>query len=96
MYYIIDYPIDLNIDENDNSEFKAYPNPASNIITISISNEILNQENNTLEIYNTEGKLITSIKTNSINTQFDVSTFTNGTYFIKLDNSVTIEFIVQH
>lgn len=63
---------------NDNS-FRVYPNPATAILNISITNRKINQ----VLIYSIEGKMISSINAADINA-IDISTLVKGTYILKI------------
>ncbi|MFZ4796248.1 MAG: ice-binding family protein [Bacteroidia bacterium] len=57
----------------------VYPNPATNILNISVSNMTAIED---INIYDTSGKLIISSQTN--NNQIDISKLTNGVYMIEV------------
>ena len=69
------------------NEFSLYPNPATNVLKV---NGLTSIENYT--IYNTIGAVI---KSGSIgnNEEINVSSLTNGLYFLKFENSNAIKFI---
>jgi len=73
--------------------FELFPNPASDVITISSSTKIIN-----LKIYNYYGQLILSRSVNSESFTQDISTLVNGVYFIRLetnDSAISKRFIKQ-
>ena len=82
----------LNVGDNDFATIALYPNPTSDVLTIS------NIENATIEIYNLLGQVMTT-KTNSSNQEtIDVSGYRSGTYFIKISNqelTTTKKFVVK-
>ncbi len=59
-------------------QFKIYPNPTSNLITVGIPNT----EKTIIQIYNSLGIIVKEIETNH-STQIDISTLTNGIYFVR-------------
>lgn len=65
------------------NEISIFPNPASNEITIQSDKWI--HKNNYL-IYDYQGNLILTGKLISENTFVDISNFSNGMYFLKIDN----------
>lgn len=76
----------VGITEVNNSKpvtMAVYPNPASNNLTIEVANA---SENSTLDIFNTLGQKVISLKnvneTNSVN----VSALTSGVYFVTVNN----------
>jgi len=60
----------------------VYPNPAKDIITIS------NAENKNISIINTLGETVFVIKKASSNHEVDISNWTDGMYFVKIDGQV--------
>jgi Secretion system C-terminal sorting domain len=70
----------LDVSEND---FKIYPNPTSNLLTIEtgdVADNILN-----VKIYNTLGSLV-SEKNNIVASTINVSELNSGIYFIEIAN----------
>ena len=78
---------DLN-KEKQNPNFTVYPNPVENTLHFEFATTI---ENQLINIYATDGKLLKSIKSDSSN-QIDVSDLRAGLYFIKYLNQ-TIKLI---
>lgn len=79
----------LSVNDFETSDFKLYPNPASEILTIESNKTII-----ALEIYSVTGKRLSVIRnTNTI----DASGLNNGMYFIKVTvenkNLSTLKFI---
>ena len=71
-----------------------YPNPSSSVINISIQDAMALPENYT--VYNNLGQVINKGKINSNNFGIDISGYSNGIYFIKVDKgeySKTLRFI---
>jgi hypothetical protein len=64
-----------------NSEIKLYPNPAQNFITISDSDNQL--ENAHMEILNSLGQLALTVKFNN-SERIDISNLPDGIYFIQI------------
>jgi len=71
-----------------NSEFRIYPNPATNYIIIenSLSN------NDSYRLFNTEGRLIKSVTKDAQKQKLNISNLPSGMYFIN-DSKQTIRFI---
>lgn len=59
---------------------RVYPNPASNQVTIEVSNDRIAS----VEIVDVVGKVIATAALNGNKATMDVSNFTNGTYFYQL------------
>ncbi len=71
-----------NIDEQTNTEsIKVYPNPTTNIINITLPNPT---EYFTVSVYSSLGHLIYKV---SNHTSVDISNFTNGIYFITVNQN---------
>lgn len=83
----------LGLDTNTVLDFKIYPNPASDIITI----ESNNTELTSIAVYDILGKEVLSQKELK-NNRIDVSNLNNGVYFLKINanrNSITKKIIIQ-
>lgn len=81
----------ININEGD---FIIYPNPASQIITITAENKVIEF----IEIYNSFGKLVFFKKHNNSNLIINVSDMKKGIYLAKIkscDKYSTIKFILE-
>lgn len=77
--------------KNSNKKFTIYPNPVSDMLTISIF-----KDDSNFTIYKADGKIVRSI--NSIQKgqyEFDVSDLENGIYFIKNFDSGHFERLVK-
>ena len=74
--------IDIATNKMVNSELVIYPNPATTSISLVSSGG--NYENKLATIYSTQGVVVKQFRYNS-NTEIDLSSISNGTYFIKLD-----------
>ncbi len=71
-----------------------YPNPSSSVVNISIQDAMALPENYT--VYNNLGQVINKGKINSNNFGIDISGYSKGIYFIKIDKgefSKTLRFI---
>ena len=81
----------LGLGDNSLATVNLYPNPTSDVLTVS------NVENATIEIYNILGQVMT-IKTNMSNQEtIDVSGFAAGAYMAKISNAgitTTKKFVV--
>ena len=64
------------------SEFNIYPNPAKDILTIK------GQNISTVEIMDINGKIVKTINNASNGTTVNVSSLTQGIYFVKMGNKV--------
>ncbi|MEO9871132.1 T9SS type A sorting domain-containing protein [Ekhidna sp.] len=71
------------------SDFIIYPNPAKNMINISLSEELQNRVYR-IDIVNINGKVVLdepSLKTDSL---IDLSTLNNGIYFVRIHTDRTV------
>ena len=72
-------PEQLSVNDNTDIQFSIYPNPTSSYITISTSIIDFN-----VTVYNAIGQRINILELQ--NNKLDVSQFTDGIYFIKIEN----------
>ncbi len=80
----------LSINDNFQSEFAIYPNPATNSITINSQFEPVSS----ISIYDIGGKLLfNETNLNSTNKTVDISMLSNGIYFIQMNNKLTKKLI---
>ncbi len=81
---------ELGIGDYEESAFKISPNPASNYITIDSANELLTD----IKIFDVSGKQLYSSEGVNINSKtIDISSFTQGIYFVSVNNQVTKKII---
>ncbi len=76
----------LSIQNIETNKFIIYPNPANNVVNIKFNNALRGKL--TISIYNIQGKRVFNTEAYSVNNkiQFNVSTLSNGMYFVKLKN----------
>lgn len=72
-----------SVDLNAGNKFNIYPNPSQNNINISLSEIDLNTE---IKVYNSSGQLILVTKAESLVTNIDVSAFSKGVYYVRINN----------
>ena len=74
-----------SINENNTSEFNIYPNPVKNVLTIT-------GDYSSANIYDVFGKLVLTSETQKT---IDVSTLSNGVYFVNIntENTITVKKI---
>jgi hypothetical protein len=84
--------VGINEHELQNLNFKVYPNPSTGIFFYQAMADELNDA--TLEVYDLTGKRIISgaLSSNNANGYIDLSSVTNGIYFVKVANSQKILF----
>ena len=74
----------LSIKEKDENQFVVYPNPASDLVTIILREGASDK----VDIYNSSMQLVSSEKINFTKVCIDMSKFSRGMYFIKVNNSI--------
>ncbi len=85
--------------ENENSiintKMAVYPNPASDVLNISISNA--NFKNSSISIYNVSGSELLNSTMNGASAQLNIEALSGGVYFVKVKNENgfdrTVKFI---
>jgi len=88
LYFLDDFNLSstpLLINEiNESNLISVFPQPAKNNLSIQV--KLNNNEVNTLDLYNSHGKILLStvLNKNSENINLDVSEFKSGIYFIKV------------
>ncbi len=76
-------PISTSIEENNNLNVLVYPNPAVNVLNITLnSNELFN-----LTITDINGKQILAERISNISNMVDISNFSSGMYLLRIANS---------
>jgi hypothetical protein len=78
----------VNESKSSNYEWRIFPNPTKNSITISQTEPTFNK----YEIYDINGKLISENKIQSILQKVDLSSYTEGMYIVKLIGTQNVEF----
>ena len=88
LYFLDDFNLSstpLLINEiNESNLINVFPQPAKNSLNIQV--KLNNSEINTLDLYNSQGKILSSnvLNKNDENINLDVSQFKSGIYFIKV------------
>ena len=88
LYFLDDFNLSstpLLINEiNESNLISVFPQPAKNSLNIQV--KLNNSEINTLDLYNSQGKILSSnvLNKNDENINLDVSQFKSGIYFIKV------------
>jgi hypothetical protein len=77
----------LLANENSNSWLTIYPNPVTNFLTISTSSHIFK-----VEFTDITGKIVKALDVNSNQIAADVSTLSNGVYFVKVEGTYGIKY----
>jgi subtilisin-like proprotein convertase family protein len=75
------------------NDFKLYPNPSENIITLEVEGSLINSP---FSISDIQGRIINNTVINEITNQIDVSQLQSGVYFLKIKSNnqeITKRFI---
>lgn len=93
--YIVFPPIDLgsstNIDEN-NFNFELFPNPTMGSFNLTFNDE----KDHKVEVYDTNGKLISSLTKQQGSTVVDLKQYSAGTYTVKvMPEGITYQIVKQ-
>lgn len=75
--------VQLSVTDFEASSFLLYPNPATDILTLS-SREIVKE----VAVYDIHGKLVKTSRFNNEPLEIDVSTLQNGLYFLRIETEV--------
>jgi hypothetical protein len=71
--------VTLSVGGFDNASFNYYPNPVTDVLTVSYSNAI-----SEIVVYNLLGQQVLIAKPNATQTQVDLSGLNTGTYMVKV------------
>jgi hypothetical protein len=78
----------LSVKENAFANFTIYPNPADNVLNISLNNT--NELPETVRVFNVLGQaVVTKSVTNSSDLNVNVSSLQKGIYFVRIENETT-------
>ncbi|GGG06310.1 hypothetical protein GCM10011344_03490 [Dokdonia pacifica] len=84
VYRVVDANL-LNVDEfSQESTIRIYPNPATDVITVTFSNPTISD---TLRVFDITGKLVKSVGVQQTETTIPMSNLTAGVYLVQLENS---------
>lgn len=78
----------LSNDDFDSTDFRIYPNPTSDVVTLQYSNEITE-----ISILNLLGQTMLNKKLNTTETTIDFSNFPAATYFVKVVSEGKIKMV---
>ena len=84
-YFIVDdfsFTGTVDVNENIANTIAVYPNPTSSMVTIA------NAEGKDIVVVNALGQVVASIENAAANQTINVANFANGTYFVKVNESV--------
>lgn len=83
----------VGLDEYAQDQLITYPNPATSLLTIISTGELIGE---TAVITDVFGKIIQTIEIDQIETTIEIAQLSNGVYFLRIQNSdLVIRFIKQ-
>jgi predicted RecA/RadA family phage recombinase len=77
---------------NSDHQISIYPNPARDFVTVSVSNYLLNKNAIVTDL---SGKVLQTIKINSLSFTVNIAQYPAGTYFIKAENENPVKIIKE-
>jgi hypothetical protein len=82
----------LGVDEFENGDFVFYPNPVSDIVTVSVKNNVTIAA---IAVYDMLGKVILSEKTTTTDSSktFDLSSVSKGVYLLEVTSDTNLKVI---
>ena len=81
MNLTLDY---TGINDVETTDFNVYPNPTTGTLFIQIQNELINEK---FVIVDCWGRIVLDGKLTQITNSFDITGFSSGSYFIKVQGS---------
>jgi hypothetical protein len=86
------YSTILTLHANTGSQLSIYPNPVKDVVTISLSNDLLNKNAVVTDVY---GKTLQNIKLTSSPFTLSMEQYPAGSYFIKMGEEKAIKIIKE-
>jgi hypothetical protein len=80
----------LTLHRNGGGEVSIYPNPTTDIVTVSVSKDLLNKIAIVTDLY---GKTLQTIRITNLSFTVHIEEYPAGTYLIKLDKEKTVKII---
>jgi hypothetical protein len=75
------------------SGLTVFPNPTINIVNVQFSTD---QKNTVVELFSVEGKLLEKHTVNSKYLELNLSNYSAGSYFLRVNNSDTHKLLKSH
>lgn len=94
-YFNVGWPASVTNVQNAFTSMEVYPNPANKSITIDIATKGMVVDG-VLRVMDMTGRVVTIVETKSAQNTIDVSSFTNGIYFVSYsDNGISTPRLMQ-
>jgi len=77
----------IEVENNENYDIKLYPNPAKDILNVSISNDLDKGGQMLIEIIDIYGRRVFSKTTGSLSFQLDISNLQSNLYLLQIRSS---------
>lgn len=87
--YVLNNTMKVYEYKNINTLLLVYPNPATNTLTLNLS-QLQKLQNTTVSIYDIQSKQLLHQNINEVQTQLDISAFVKGIYIIKVQSDKEI------
>ena len=78
----------IGVSKNSTHNVKVYPNPAVDVLNVSLS-----YANAKVSVYNSLGRLMESVVAEGNLVRFDVSNYSRGIYFVKINDEAVVKFV---
>jgi hypothetical protein len=75
---------DFYVDKLEEMLLKIYPNPTTSVVTIQVEG-VGNEIDGMITLYNLSGAILSSQRTNSYQTEIDLSTYPAGSYLVTVN-----------
>lgn len=88
-YYVAEFKSAKVIEKEEEEEIleevlQVYPNPATHTIFVNLTQEVMDQPQKSITIYDNLGKVVKQVLAPQLTNQIDVSDMPYGTYILKL------------
>jgi hypothetical protein len=80
-YSTSDFQLALSIDEYASGQWMIYPNPAKDVLTIQVDEQMIGA---TVELMDLNSRLIRTVGISHLINHFDIQDIPNGVYFIQM------------
>jgi hypothetical protein len=82
----------ITLRNNNQHPISLYPNPAKELVTVIVGNDLLNKNAVLTDMY---GKALQRMKISSLSFIINIKAYPNGVYLIKIDNDNQIKIVKE-
>jgi len=86
------YSTIITLRNNDRQPVSIYPNPAKDLVTVVVGNELLNK---IAVLSDMNGKLLQTIKINNLSFTINMTAYPAGIYLLKIENEILVKIIKE-